>query len=552
MWDRQFAQRTRDIRAGERTRTMGRAVIAGAIAVLAGCGGSGGDGPAPSAPVVSGTDGTSTPQVKTLAEMCAAYASNTLPHNAKITKTEMRAHSESLPEVCIVRGAIVSSPNSTINWAVELPAAASWNGKTLTVGGGAFDGFIPTDSAWYQAMIGKSANPFVKMSSDSGHQSRGFEWAIDDVALRNHAFDANHFTLEVGTQIASEFYGKKPSRRYHIGQSNGGRSGLVSAQRYPLDYDGVIALEPAISQQGHEANNVPLNQHIFGDPANWLNAAKIELYAKAETKACDGLDGLEDGVIGNVEACKYVPTELLCTGAENDNCLTAGQIESIRQIYTDRQVAVNLADGIKGYPRFGRGGAATSDWQAYMFGSSFAARDSFNYMVGDEAAKVVTRNTANYFMTFDPSLYQAEWTRLSELIDATNPDISAFADKGGKMLIWYGLADACVSLYRTVEYFDSVKKTLGASKVHGFARLITSPSVGHNQDGPGAGEIDLVGAMDAWVEHGQAPDNLVASKFAAGGSTPEFQRPACEYPKFPRWDGVGDPKQAASFVCSAT
>lgn len=519
--------------------TLRPALAALAAAALSACGGGGSDTPDPTPP-------------KTLAESCAAYASSALPHGAAITKTEIRAAQGTLPEVCIVRGAIVSSPASIIQWAVELPAASLWNGKTITIGGGGFDGFIPTDSPYYQHMVGTSANPYVKISSDSGHQVRGFGWAVDDVALRNHAFDANHFALEVGTRIATEFYGRAPTRRYSFGQSNGGRAGLVAAQRYPKDYDGVIALEPAISQQGHEANNVPLMRHIFGAPQNWLSPARIALYAAAETRACDGLDGLEDGIIGNIEQCRYVPTDLLCTGAEDDTCLTAGQIESIRLIYTDRAVDVALADGLRGYPRFGRGGAATSDWEAYLFGSSFEARDSFNYFVGDEAARVVARDTGIDYMSYDPTRYQAEWTRLSEQIDATNPDLAAFAANGGKMLIWYGLADACVSLYRTVEYLDMVRQRLGEDRTRGFARLVTSPSVGHNLDGPGAGAIDFVAAMDAWVEQGAAPDGLVASRMQPDGVTPALQRPACEYPKFPRYDGVGDPAKATSFVCSAT
>lgn len=492
---------------------------------------------------------------KPLAEGCPAYASAALPHGAKITRTEVRAAQGSLPEVCIVRGKIVSSPESTINWAVELPTLAHWNSKTLTIGGGGFDGFIPTDDPWYQHLVGPSANAYVKISSDSGHQVQGFAWGKSDVALRNHAFDANHFVLEVGTAIATEFYGKRPARRYHMGHSNGGRSGLISTQKYPKDYDGVVAMEPAISQQAHQVNLGPtVLRHIFKSRDNWMSPAKIALYAKAETAACDELDGLKDGIIGNVEACNYVPTELLCKGADNDSCLTAGQIESIRLIYSDHKTPVTLSRGAVGYPRFGRGGASTSDWQSYMFGSSFEAPDSFNHMAVTEAARLVEGNPNANILSHDPTLYQAQYLRLAEMIDGTDPDISAFADNGGKLLIWYGVGDTCVSMYRTVEYLDTVKQRLGASKVQSFARMVTSPSNGHDLDGAGTEprSIDLLAAMDAWVEKGAAPDKLVATKFAPGTSTPVAQRPVCEYPKFPRYSGTGDPSKAESFTCSAT
>ena len=491
---------------------------------------------------------------KPLAEGCPAYASAALPHGAKITRTEVRAAQGSLPEVCIVRGQIVSSPESTINWAVELPTLAHWNSKTLTIGGGGFDGFIPTDDPWYQHLVGPSANAYVKISSDSGHQVQGFAWGKSDVALRNHAFEANHFVLEVGTTIATEFYGKRPVRRYHMGHSNGGRSGLIATQKYPKDYDGVVAMEPAISQQAHQVNLGPtVLRHIFKSRDNWMTPAKVALYAKAETAACDDLDGLKDGIIGNVQACHYVPTDLLCQGAENDSCLTAGQIESIRLIYSDHQTPVTLSRGAVGYPRFGRGGASTSDWQSYMFGSSFEAPDSFNHMAVTEAARLVEGNPNANILSHDPTLYQAQYLRLAEMIDGTDPDISAFADNGGKLLIWYGVGDTCVSMYRTVEYLETVKQRLGASKVQSFARMVTSPSNGHDLDGAGTEprSIDLLAAMAAWVEKGAAPDKLVATKFAPGTSTPVAQRPVCEYPKFPRYSGTGDPSKAESFSCSA-
>jgi pimeloyl-ACP methyl ester carboxylesterase len=498
-----------------------------------------------------GNDGSAVPVQRTASEICSSYSSTSLPHGATITSAGVRPATSALAEVCVIHGQIVSAPTSTIKWAVELPPTAAWNGKTVTVGGGAFDGFIPTDTERYQSLFGRSIDPFVKISSDSGHQTPDFSWAIDDVALLNHAYEANHQVLEVGTQIATDVYGRKPKRRYSIGHSNGGRSSLVAAQRYPRDYDGVVAMQPAISQQGHEANQVEMLRHFFSETSNWLSPAKIALYAKAEMAACDKLDGLEDGVINNMAACNYVPADLLCAGAANDSCLTAGQIESIRLIYSDKSLNVQLADGIRGYPRMGRGGAATSDWQLFMFGSSFQARDSFNYFVGSEAAKVVTKNTAVDYMTYDPTQYQAGWTRLSEKIDATNPDLAAFADNGGKMLVWYGAADACVSLYRTVQYLDSVKAKLGDAKTRSFARLLVTPGVGHAQDGPDAGRIDLLGALDKWVESNTAPDALVGAKLADDNKTVLFQRPVCEYPKFPRYNGTGDPTKAENFTCAS-
>ena len=468
-----------------------------------------------------------------------AFAPKDLPHGAIATKNEVRAAGGVFPEACIVRGTIVTAPTSTVTWAVELPARALWNGKTLTFGGGGFDGFTPTDADYYHIMATPASAAFVRMGSDSGHQVTSFyPWALDDVALRNHAYEANHLTLEVGTAVATQFYGKPPTRRYMLGQSNGGRSGLVAAQRYPNDYDGIIAIEPAIFQQAHELNlGATTMKHIYSSPQNWLNAAKIALFAKAEIAACDELDGLKDGIIGNIAACTYMPTDLLCKGADSDACLTAGQIESIRMVYTDQHVPVKLGDGSTGYPRFGRGGAATTDWRDYLFGSTFEARDAFNYFAPSEAAKVVERNANAAAFPHDATQYAAQYLALSRLMDPTDPDLSAFANHGGKLLLWYGTADTCVSIYRTAQYFDAVKQRMGAQKVASFARFLVTPHVGHEMNGPGPAAIDLVTAMDTWVEKAEAPDHLVVAKIDSASNVVAFERPACEFPKFARYDG---------------
>jgi pimeloyl-ACP methyl ester carboxylesterase len=412
----------------------------------------------------------------------AAYKPASLSHGAALVKAELRAASGFLPEVCVVRGQIVSGPTSTINWAGELPDRSSWNGKTLTIGGGGADRFIPTDADFYQKeLAGPSAVAFVKISSDSGHQVLSFSpWAVDEIALRNHAYQVNHFALEVGTAITTEFYGSTPTRRYMLGHSNGGRAGLAAAPRFPGDYDGIVAPAPAINQQAHQANVGPtLVRHIYSDPANWLSAARIQLYANAETAACDGLDGLEDGIIGHAAACNYVPNDLLCTGADSDSCLTAGQIETIR-------------------------------------------------------------------------LYQPRFTAMSAILDSTDPDLREFVDRGGKLLLWSGIADTCVTAYRAADYFDSVKRVMGESTVSKFARFFVSPGMGHNLHGPGPAKLDWVKALDDWVERSVDPDKLVASTMNAAGTAAETQRPLCPYPQFPRYPGSGDPTQADSFTCAAS
>ncbi|MDQ7744934.1 tannase/feruloyl esterase family alpha/beta hydrolase [Hydrogenophaga pseudoflava] len=538
-------------------------LLPGAL-LLAACGGS--DEPPP-------------PASRPLAQSCASYVPSKLPVNARFERTELRKAQTvneshygtgepiTLPRACIVRGTIVSGPRSTIHWAVELPEGKDWNGKTMTLGGGGFDGFIPTDDPWHVKYVQTDAAlPFVRISSDSGHQTEDFAWGTDPVALQNHAQEANHLALQVGTHIATQFYGKAPTRRYMVGHSNGGRSGLIAADRYPNDYDGVLAMSPAISQQAHQVNMGDFNRWIYGRnadgsvnaavpaQAHWISPAKSALYAAAEIAACDTLDGLADGIIGNVEACTYVPADLKCAddvaGIQDDSCLTSGQIEAIRLNYADKSVPLPLANGMTGYERYGRGGAATGDWQVYAFGFEYDGdflRKGFSYIAPTSVIQALTGSETADSMNHDPLSMGAKWQALSRTMEPST-DLGRFAHRS-KLLVWYGLADTCVSVYRTASYLDQVRQSSGNAKFDRFARFVTSPGVGHDLTGPGAAKADLITALVEWVEKGIAPDHLVATGTSDAGT---FERPLCPYPSFPKYKGSGDTNKASSFTCSVS
>lgn len=533
--------------------------------VLAACGGN--DPPAP-------------PAAQPLVQSCASYVPRNLPVKATFERTELResqtvtethygtGESITLPRACIVRGTIVSGPGSTIRWAVELPEGSDWNGKTMTLGGGGFDGFIPTDDPWHVKYVQTDAAlPFVRISSDSGHQTEDFAWGTDPVALANHAQKANHLALQVGTHIATQFYGKAPKRRYMVGHSNGGRSGLIAADRYPNDYDGVLAMAPAISQQAHQVNMGPFNRWIYGRnadgspdasvpaQANWISPGKSALYAAAEIAACDALDGLKDGIIGNVEACTYVPTDLKCAddvaGAQDDSCLTTGQIEAIRLNYADKSVPLTLANGMTGYERYGRGGAATGDWQVYAFGFEYDGAflsKGFSYIAPTSVIQTLTGSASADSMNHDPLGMPAQWQALANTMEPST-DLGIYFGRRGKLLVWYGLADTCVSVYRTASYLDQVRQKSGSSKFDRSTRFVTSPGVGHDLTGPGAAKADLITALVDWVEKGVAPDRLVATGTSDAGT---FERPLCPFPSFPKYKGSGDTTKASSFMCSTS
>ena len=284
-----------------------------------------------------------------------------------------------------------------------------------------------------------------------------------------------------------QFYGKAPSRRYIVGGSNGGRAGLVAIQRYPEDYDGVLALEPAISQEGFAANLVPeMLQHIFSSPDNWMNESEIRLFEQAELEACDALDGLADGILGNVRACHYDGQPLRCKEDERDSdaCLTEGQLESVRRILADKKTPVTLADGVVGYPGYGRG-AQSQDWVTFIFGPSFAARTAADYMLADNIVKHGITNDPNAsVMTHDPTKWAAQYLALSNEIDATDPDLSAFHRRGGRLIVWFGLSDYCVTYKRTADYLDSVTAKMGAKTRRGVRPLLRLARHGSFDVGP--------------------------------------------------------------------
>jgi feruloyl esterase len=463
----------------------------------------------------------------------------------------------------VLRGRIVSSPTSTINFRVDLPAPAAWNARVLMIGGGGFDGVIPTDRFDLRAIARMGLDPeegarFVIGSTDSGHQGRGetpyldYSWAArNPTALRNHASEANHLVLGAMVSLATQFYGKAPTRRYHYGVSNGARQGIMAAQRHPEDYDGILALAPAISQTAFAANLTPIMKHIYSDPANWLDQRRLTAWMAAEVAACDELDGLGDGIISDYRGCRFDPGALACAGTDEGggSCLLPGQVQSLRMWLGEKRVNVPMANGLDGYAIYGPGGPV-SEWR-YVFGRTFAGREAFDFIAADNIVKNgITDNPVASVLTHDPEQWASQYLANSELIDATSPDLSAFFARGGKLISMHGAGDYCVSYERMGQYFRSVEAKMGREATAKFFRFFVAPSIGHGLSGAGADGFTLFPALQAWVEQGKSPDGQVAVKRDPDG-TVRFARPLCDYGSYARYRGQGDPASAASFVCKA-
>ena len=402
------------------------------------------------------------------AAACGRFAPKALPYRAEVLTTRFAPDSGGIRARCVVRGRIVSSPTSTINFRIDLPAPAAWNGKTLTIGGGGFDGVVSMEQPWWRELLGRmggapaDVTAFVTGGSDSGHQGRGaapsidYTWSVHNpTALENHASEANHRLLGTMVAVSKAFYGKAPTKRYMFGLSNGGRQGLMAAQRHPEDYDGILALAPAISQTVFAANLTPIMQHIYAHPDNWLDQQQLQVFQAAELAACDRLDGLEDGVISDYHGCRFDPSTIVCKSPGDSQCLTPGQAESMRLWMGPKRVEAEMADGLVGYARYGPGGRL-SDFAAFLFGTSFAARDAFDYIAADNIVKTVTDDPVTGIMRHDPARWSKDYLRYSELIDATSPDLSTFAARGGRLIIIHGTGDYCVTPERTSQWFETV------------------------------------------------------------------------------------------------
>ncbi len=469
---------------------------------------------------------------------------------ARIISANLTRATPSYPEHCKVRGRIAPQ----LNFEVRLPT--TWSGRALFIGGGGLNGFIPApETVMFNPSIAQAG--YVTIASDSGHQASFLDgsWALDDPpAVENFAYLATHTVLSAARGIVSARYGREVAHTYFIGASQGGREALIAAQRWPADFDGLIALEPVYDITALTLALNRVAQRVFIAPGARLSLEKVSTLANAVLDACDDLDGLADGIIGNVAACQFDPVRLRCAGEDSDGCLTDAQIETVNTIHGEMVLDFALANDVQSYPGWPTGHesvAFSGGWPLWIVGASADPSSSQGFVLSDQTLRFLVANDADLeTLPFDANAYESELVAFSTLADATDADLSAFAARDGKLILWHGLADYAVSPRSTVRYYDQVVSTLGGQEAaDDFIRFYTSPGVDHLNFGPGAGTIDFLGALTAWVETGMPPGDLIAAKTDLSSSAPLFTRPLCRYPHYPRYDGSGDPASASSFQC---
>ncbi len=459
-----------------------------------------------------------------------------------------------VPAHCRVTGTLAPE----IAFEVSLPAR--WNGRFYMIGNGGHAGEALDDPGRVAQRNTALQHGFAFAQTNTGHDARtepGGTFVLSNPQKAiDYAYRAVHLTAATGKDITKDYYGRRVSKAYWNSCSNGGRQGLIEAQRYPEDFDGIIANAPWVDQTGFTIGAM-WNQRALSEAP--VTPAKLATVARAVMNKCDALDGLTDGLIDDPRACRFDPAKDVpaCgAGADGADCLTPAQAAAVSKVYGGPV----RADGTSIFPGFMPGSEAV---QPGLFGGGTGS-GWLNVIVaaqpgGKPADFNLAENTMRYLVheppkpdwdyrtfDFDKDLHMVDaWSRKA---DAKNPDLSAFRRRGGKLLMTYGWADSILQPMMGVRYYEQATAANGP-RTPDFFRLFMVPGMAHCGGGVGPDRHDPVTAMVDWVEKGRAPETMVASKVVDGTVT--RTRPLCAYPNVARYTGQGSIDDAASFRCVA-
>ena len=433
---------------------------------------------------------------------------------------------------CRVAATLRPSGDSNIKIELWLPLQ-NWNGRLLGTGDFGWAGSI-----MYGGLLLGLEKGYAVVSTDTGHdnsQAMGaFALGHPDKMI-DYGYRAAHSMTVDAKLFVKAFYGKAPQHAYWYGCSLGGQMGLTEIQRFPEDYDGAVIGAPASPIVNLNAYQIWPSLLVAKNPARQLGRTKAVMLHKAVMDACDALDGAKDGEIEDPTACHFDPKTLLCSGEENDSCLTAAQVEFVQALYTG---PTNSRTGEKIFEGAAKGTEAMfGDYSTN--GPMGVAVALFRYMI--------FQNPDWDWKTLDLDR-DVDYGRavLRSINMADNPNLKPFFDRGGKLLWYHGWMDGA-SPMQSVKYMEAVKKTAGVEETENSMRLFAVPGMGHCFGGSGCDTFYKLAELDHWVESGRAPERIVAAKRQAGRVV--RTHPLCAYPKVARYQGTGDLNDADNFVC---
>jgi feruloyl esterase len=459
-----------------------------------------------------------------------------------------------VPKFCRVAGVLRPTADSNIRFEVWMPAS-EWNGRLLGVGNGGFAGSIS-----YDQMGGALKQGYATTGTDTGHEAQAEDasWAYrHPEKIADFGWRGLHLTALAAKAVIAAYYGNGAKKSYFDSCSNGGREALMEAQRFPEDYDGILAGAPANNWTRMLSSGLDITKTVV-DPEAYVSSMKLPAITKAVLEQCDAQDGVKDGVLNDPRTCHFNPAVLLCKGRDSRQCLTEKQVGSVRKLYGGG----GEAKGHSLFPGYMPGDEWTS-WATWVLGSSAGSGSGVSYM----------QNYFRYMVFDDP-----KWNPLTADVDAAlrtaeaktakdvnsvNPDLMAFAARGGKLVMYHGWDDPAISPLNSIAYYESMQKRMGEEKVASFAKLYMVPGMEHCIGGPGANLFGQLGAPSAegtgtgaladlqeWVEMGKPIGAVIAVRLGAD-SKPVMTRPLCPYPQVAKYKGSGDGNDAANFACGA-
>jgi feruloyl esterase len=423
-----------------------------------------------------------------------------------------------------------------------------WNGRFQGTGGGGFAGGNPG------AVRAAAAQGFAAGGTDTGHPGGSGSFALDAAGrhawmlIRDNAYLGVHAMTVTGKAVTEAFYGTAPRRAYFVGCSTGGRQGQMEAQRYPADYDGILSGAPAINWTTLHVAQL-WGTLVMLEARHVVSPCKLTAATAAAVAACDPMDGVTDGVLDDPTRCAWDPRALVGTSPGGGECgaFTEADAAVVREIWAG--------------PRRRDG---TRLWYGLPRGAEFGGLTQVGGSPPTVRPNPITLEWARYFLTQDPrwdaatltrALYEQLWDQsveeFSAVLATDAADLSAFRDRGGKILLWHGWADPLIYPQGTIDYYERVQRQLGgARRTDAFVRLFMAPGVGHCAGGPGPQPTGQLDALVRWVEEGRAPATLTAVRRDQNGRAVRT-RPLCLYPLVARHDGRGGTDDAASFACRA-
>jgi feruloyl esterase len=480
-----------------------------------------------------------------------------------------------VPRHCDVNGVARPTSDSEIHFTLWLPPAAKWNGKYMQRGNGGWAGSIQPIVLYRPLTLG-----YAVAATDDGHHTEGImpdtSWAIGHPEkLIDFGYRSLHETARLSKIIVDAYYGKPPAHAYFGGCSDGGREALMEAERYPEDFDGILAGAPANYWTHHFTGFLWNEQALDLKPESKIPPAKLPAIQKAALEQCDALDGVKDGLIEDPRVCHFDPTALLCKAGETDECLTQPQLDALEKIYSGPK---SPRTGEQVYPGYEPGSEAEpGGWALWILGPGHAAfANTFFGGAVHEDPKWDWR-TAD----IDDELRLAD-RKTAAILNSYNPDLRSFRDHDGKLIEYHGWSDAAIAPRDSIAFYESVNSFLaqypdprwtGAQDIHAFYRLFMVPGMQHCTGGEGAvsfgnydappqtgapddADHDVILALDRWVTEGIAPEKIIASGRIgadpkAGKPGTPLTRPLCAYPAVAHYKGQGDTNSAENFACIA-